>query len=146
MRTVLTTAIDPAAKRARRGMRVEPTWLDAQQTALAPDPELQPATAPDEIWDAEGGQFTASEDVPGGWARQPDADPADVLALSDLRALISAAVGALPEPLRVAFVLRDVEELPMREVAEVLAIGESAAKMRVERARESLRVTLQGNV
>ena len=77
---------------------------------------------------------------------QPDADPADVLALSDLRALISAAVGALPEPLRVAFVLRDVEELPMREVAEVLAIGESAAKMRVARARESLRVTLQGNV
>jgi RNA polymerase sigma-70 factor (ECF subfamily) len=69
-----------------------------------------------------------------------------VLALSDLRALISAAVGALPEPLRVAFVLRDVEELPMREVAEVLEIGESAAKMRVARARESLRVTLQGNV
>lgn len=102
MRTVLTTAIDPAAKRARRGMRVEPTWLDAQQTALAPDPELQPATAPDEIWDAEGGQFTASEDVPGGWARQPDADPAEIVPyLSDhlvpvRHDLIGLELAALP--------------------------------------------------
>ena len=87
---------------------------------------------------------TAPGDLPDG--AQPFADPADVLVQRDLAALIDAAVRRLPEPLRVAFVLRDVEELPMREVAQALDIGESAAKMRVARARESLRVALQGRV
>ena len=76
----------------------------------------------------------------------PHADPAEALVDREVAALIRAAVRGLPEPLRVAFVLRDVEELPMREVAQVLDIGESAAKMRVARARESLRITLQGRV
>ncbi|MEZ5249703.1 MAG: hypothetical protein R2713_10960 [Ilumatobacteraceae bacterium] len=84
MRTVLTTAVDLETSRLRRGTKVEPTWLDAQQTALAPDPAVQPATAPDEIWDVTGGQYAASEEAPGGWVRQPDADPAEIVAyLSD---------------------------------------------------------------
>ena len=52
----------------------------------------------------------------------------------------------LAEPLRTAFVLRDVEELPIAEVAEILGIGQSACKMRVSRAREHLRVSLRGAI
>jgi len=71
-------------------------------------------------------------------------DPADVVARRELAALIDAAIMRLAEPLRTAFVLRDVEELPIAEVAEILGIGLSASKMRVARAREQLRVALEG--
>lgn len=52
---------------------------------------------------------------------------------------ISKALLQLPHDERMAVVLRDVEELPMREVAEVLEVGLSAAKMRVHRGRLELR-------
>lgn len=52
---------------------------------------------------------------------------------------ISGALAQLRDEERMAVVLRDVEELPMREVAEVLEIGLSAAKMRVHRGRAELR-------
>jgi RNA polymerase sigma-70 factor (ECF subfamily) len=71
-------------------------------------------------------------------------DPADVVARHELAALIDAAIMRLAEPLRTAFVLRDVEELPIADVAEILGIGLSASKMRVARAREQLRVALEG--
>ena len=60
--------------------------------------------------------------------------------------VLVSQIGRLPEALRLAFVLRDVEELPMNEVAEVLDIGVSAAKMRVARARETLRTELTGRI
>jgi DNA-directed RNA polymerase specialized sigma24 family protein len=41
-------------------------------------------------------------------------------------------------------VLRDVEELPLVEVAKILGIGGSASKMRIARAREQLRLALKG--
>ncbi len=63
---------------------------------------------------------------------------------NDLRLTIQTAINRLPQNLRIAVVLRDVEGLPMREVASVLDIGQSAAKMRVTRAREQLRTELAG--
>ena len=41
----------------------------------------------------------------------------------------------LPYPYREIMVLRFVEELPLKDIADVLEIGESAAKMRLARAR-----------
>jgi RNA polymerase sigma-70 factor (ECF subfamily) len=55
---------------------------------------------------------------------------------------LDAAIQELPETLRAAFVLRDVEELSTSEVAQVLGIGESAVKMGLARAREQMRVSL----
>lgn len=66
--------------------------------------------------------------------------------LNDLRLAIQTAIDQLPQSLRMAVVLRDVEGLPMREVASVLDIGQSAAKMRVTRAREQLRTELSGQI
>lgn len=73
-------------------------------------------------------------------------DPADLLVQHELAGVIRSAIDRLPEALRTAFVLRDVEELPMGDVADVLGIGMSAAKMRVARARESLRIALTGRI
>ncbi|MGD9793234.1 MAG: RNA polymerase sigma factor [Acidimicrobiia bacterium] len=73
-------------------------------------------------------------------------DPATVVVDAELAELIRTAIDKLPDLLRVAFVLRDVEEMAMSDVADTLGIGLSAAKMRVGRAREHLRVELSGRI
>ncbi len=71
--------------------------------------------------------------------------PADLAVLSELAAELSLALGRLDVGERMAVVLRDVEQLPMREVAVVLGVGLSAAKMRVHRGRQSLRLLLEAS-
>lgn len=74
-----------------------------------------------------------------------DPTPADLVAASAVAAELSRALQRLSPDERMAVVLRDVEDLPMREVAEVLGVGVSAAKMRVHRGRQRLRVLLDGS-
>lgn len=87
-------------------------------------------------------------DVPTDPAELPDRPaPHTTEQIADRRAtaaLLHAAVDGLPGTLRVAFVLRDVEGLSTLDVADALGIGESAAKMRIARAREQLRLALEG--
>jgi RNA polymerase sigma-70 factor, ECF subfamily len=82
--------------------------------------------------------------LPERAGRQPT--PEDQLLQRELADEIRVAIDHLPALLRTAFLLRDVEELPMAEVAVVLDIGASAAKMRVARARELLRTSLTGRI
>ena len=49
----------------------------------------------------------------------------------------------LPDLYREAFVLRDLEEMPTAEVADVLGIEPAAVRQRVHRARLLLRGYLQ---
>jgi RNA polymerase sigma-70 factor (ECF subfamily) len=63
----------------------------------------------------------------------------------ELQARVRAALAALPEADREVLVLRYLEQLPLREVAAVLRVGESAVKMRHFRALERLRVILEGD-
>lgn len=65
--------------------------------------------------------------------------PEDQVTQNELRALLEAAIDALPEGYRAVFVLRCVEELSAAETAECLEITEDAAKMRLHRARLMLR-------
>ena len=60
----------------------------------------------------------------------------------ELRTALESALGQLSQPLREAFVLRHVEQLPVEDVAKVLGTGVSAVKMRVMRAREQLQAAL----
>ena len=87
-------------------------------------------------------------DVPTDPSELPDRpSPDDTERIVDRRAAVAVlqvAIDELPGTLRLAFVLRDIEGLSMIEVADTLGIGESAAKMRVARAREQLRVSLEG--
>jgi RNA polymerase sigma-70 factor (ECF subfamily) len=69
-------------------------------------------------------------------------DPGGVALTSELRETVERALLGLPETLRVAFVLRDVEGLSTREAAAALGIGESALKVRLHRAHLALRAAL----
>ncbi|MFN8034995.1 MAG: RNA polymerase sigma factor [Acidimicrobiia bacterium] len=58
---------------------------------------------------------------------------------SELADRLAAAVMALPTTLRTVLVLKDVYGLPHEAIAEDLAITETAAKVRLHRARKALR-------
>ncbi|MFA5809160.1 MAG: sigma-70 family RNA polymerase sigma factor [Thermoleophilia bacterium] len=65
--------------------------------------------------------------------------PSDKLLNNEARQVMDEAIAELPEMYRVVFVLRDVEELPAAEVAEVLGLSVAAVKSRLHRARLYLR-------
>ena len=63
---------------------------------------------------------------------------------SEVAPHLDAALGTLPDPDRDALVLRFLEGLPLRLVGERLGVTEDAARMRVQRALEKLRILLTG--
>jgi len=69
-------------------------------------------------------------------------DPQARVDRGDLRSELTEAVRALPPKLRAVLVLRDVYELSHGDIAEQLEISESAAKVRLHRARKRLREQL----
>jgi RNA polymerase sigma-70 factor, ECF subfamily len=69
-------------------------------------------------------------------------DPERSAALGDIRKLLESAIDALPEPFRMVCVLRDVEELSIRETAAFLGIRAETVKTRLHRARLLLRQSL----
>jgi RNA polymerase sigma-70 factor, ECF subfamily len=84
------------------------------------------------------------EEVPLPALRLSDGNPLpDKVALTgELGEQVRAAIDQLPEPYRVAVLLRDVEELPMTEVMEATGLSEPALKSRLHRARLALREAL----
>ena len=70
---------------------------------------------------------------------QADYDPQLQTSANDLRARLAEAVDDLPPRLRAVVVLRDVYGLAHGEVAAELGISETAAKVRLHRARSKLR-------
>jgi RNA polymerase sigma-70 factor (ECF subfamily) len=72
-------------------------------------------------------------------------DPEEVAGSGDDRRRLVAALSTLPEPLRLVVVLRDVYDLPHAVVARELGISQSAAKVRLHRARRRLRDALFEN-
>ena len=57
----------------------------------------------------------------------------------ELRSVLVAAVDALPEDLRMVFVLREVDGLSTIETSEILQISTEAVRVRLHRARMALR-------
>ena len=72
--------------------------------------------------------------------------PEEILLNKELRSKLKDAVLALPKPYRLVLILRDMEQLDTREVAEVMGISEETTKMRLHRARVFLRNALAGYV
>lgn len=60
----------------------------------------------------------------------------------ELQQRIEAEIAALPETLRIAFVFAVLEEIPYREVAQILDLSMDAVRMRISRARKILRERL----
>jgi RNA polymerase sigma-70 factor (ECF subfamily) len=73
---------------------------------------------------------------------RPDSDPVEQADASLLRDRVSSALSHLPPKLRAVVVLRDVYDLPHDQIAEELGISETAAKVRLHRARRQLRERL----
>ncbi|HET6953018.1 MAG TPA: RNA polymerase sigma factor [Acidimicrobiales bacterium] len=75
---------------------------------------------------------------------RPDHDPQLWADANDMRGRLRAALETLPPRLRSVVVLRDVYDLPHEAIAAELGISESAAKVRLHRARNKLRDQLFG--
>jgi RNA polymerase sigma-70 factor (ECF subfamily) len=68
--------------------------------------------------------------------------PENVMASKELSRVLENAITQLPEKYRLIFVLREVEDLSVRETAEIAGIQESNVKVRLNRAKTMLRENL----
>jgi RNA polymerase sigma-70 factor (ECF subfamily) len=115
------------------------TWLyriavnEALMTMRRGKPEvnIDDTDASDEIDDLAPSQFV-------DWGALPE----DVLLSVEGRQTLDAAIQRLPENLRMVFLLRDIQELSIKNTAEALGLTESNVKVRLLRARLSLREQL----
>lgn len=73
---------------------------------------------------------------------RPEIDPGHRAENEALRDRLRLAIDALPARLRAVVVLRDVYDLPHGAIAAELGISETAAKVRLHRARRRLREAL----
>ena len=84
-------------------------------------------------------ELTQDDSVPD---ERPESDPEGMAEAVVLRDRVTEALADLPDILRAVVVLRDVYDLPHDAIASELGITESAAKVRLHRARRKLRERL----
>lgn len=101
----------------------------------------RPTVELDQIEAAQGaGQVLA---FPGASrSENPEADAAR----AQIRRLLERAVDDLPEPFRLVFILREVEELNVEETARHLGLQVETVKTRLHRARRRLREALDAQL
>ncbi len=68
--------------------------------------------------------------------------PTEALEQKELRAILRKAIEGLPEIYRNIVLLRDIEEMDIRQTAAALGISEAAVKVRLHRARALLQRAL----
>ena len=73
------------------------------------------------------------------WATPADA----LLERKETRATVRACIAQLPDNYREVLMLRDIEELPTQEVAQLLNLTPTAVKVRLHRARLALSTLLR---
>jgi RNA polymerase sigma-70 factor (ECF subfamily) len=66
-----------------------------------------------------------------------------VMEREEMRVAVRSAIAELPDTYRVVLLMRDIEELSTREVADALGITENATKLRLHRARQALGTILR---
>jgi RNA polymerase sigma-70 factor (ECF subfamily) len=76
---------------------------------------------------------------PRSWRELPE----DLLVGAETKAVLERAVNELPHRLRAVVVLRDVEGYTAGEVCQILDISEGNQRVRLHRARASLRAVLE---
>lgn len=74
------------------------------------------------------------------------ADPEADAARAQIRRILERAVDDLPEPFRLVFILREVEELSVEETAQHLGLKVETVKTRLHRARRRLREALDAQL
>jgi RNA polymerase sigma-70 factor, ECF subfamily len=73
-------------------------------------------------------------------------DPESTTAQREIRRLIENAIDNLPEPFRVVFVMREVEDMSIEETANFLGLRHATVKTRLHRARRLLRKALDAQL
>jgi RNA polymerase sigma-70 factor (ECF subfamily) len=73
----------------------------------------------------------------------PAAEPSELLSAAEIDRIVRSAVDELPEDQRIAFILREYQDLDYREIAHVMECSEGTVKSRLHRAREALRQRLR---
>lgn len=74
----------------------------------------------------------------GSWSEVPD----EAALGRETRDLVRSAIDKLPESYRTVLLLRDIEERPTEEVADLLELTPANVKTRLHRARQALRELL----
>ena len=69
------------------------------------------------------------------WRALPD----QAAQLGEMRSLLERAITALPDLYKNVLLLRDLEELSVKETAEILDVSEDVVKTRLHRARLAVR-------
>jgi len=101
-----------ACRMKRRKGKFEPARELSLDELVAPDRRAGPTQIPD-----------------------PGALPDEELERSQTGEIIRTAIGKIPVHYRMVLILRDMEQLSTKEVAEALDLAEPAVKMRLHRAR-----------
>jgi RNA polymerase sigma factor (sigma-70 family) len=70
--------------------------------------------------------------------------PLKELMNKELKAVLEKAVSGLPEKYRTIFVMREVEDMSVKETMDVLSLTEANVKVRLNRAKDMLRDSLSG--
>lgn len=69
--------------------------------------------------------------------------PEEYAERSEIRRCIERTLAQMDPAARAAIILRDIEDRPYQEIAEMLSMGLSAIKMRIHRARQSFQKLLE---
>jgi len=89
---------------------------------------------------------TARRDVEPDDLISGEAGPESITHGYEMRQLLEAHIGALPEGYRKVFMMRAIEELSVEETAAALAIPEATVRTRYFRARNLLRTFIAGDL
>ncbi len=65
--------------------------------------------------------------------------PANILVNKELNGALENAIGQLPEKYRLVFILREIEQMSIKETCEALDIEEANVKVRLNRAKTMLK-------
>ncbi|HET9553189.1 MAG TPA: sigma-70 family RNA polymerase sigma factor [Anaeromyxobacteraceae bacterium] len=104
-------------------------------SALGDPADDEPAVDPDRF--TQGGGW---REPPGGWGAE---DPERLALGAETRAVIEAAIAALPESQRAVITLRDVEGLEAEEICALLGVTVTNQRVLLHRARARVRRALE---
>ncbi|WP_205503887.1 RNA polymerase sigma factor [Rufibacter psychrotolerans] len=70
-------------------------------------------------------------------------NPEEMAIHQEIKLLLEKAIDHLPEKYRIVYILREVEGMDLPEIGQCLGLSESNTKVRLHRAKEMLKETLQ---
>jgi RNA polymerase sigma-70 factor (ECF subfamily) len=88
-------------------------------------------------------EVEGAELIEGGDGLREQATPERVLLTDEIAATVNRAIDALPEDLRTAITLREIEGLSYEEIAQVMDCPIGTVRSRIFRAREAIDIQLK---